>query len=221
MGKEQVKNDLDKVDDFISAGPNEIHSQVLEELAEVLAEMLSVRVQGGPEERKTANTGPILKNKKKRRKRRAEARQLWIWTSRSNLNKTPVHFIKESLVMHLDDYKAKDNGQNGCIESELFITQLLAFSDRWWAVWMGAGEQWMQCNLGFMSRMKLSRGYRRSRDPSFPFTLENCIFAQPNTTKAEIAPPAVGSCCAFSRSWKNASFCVFYMEIFCFVLPVD
>lgn len=66
----QVKEYSDKLDIFKSAGPDEIHPGVLQELAEVISELLAIisesswRMGEVPEEARKANTVPIFKKGK-------------------------------------------------------------------------------------------------------------------------------------------------------------
>lgn len=66
----QVKEYSDKLDIFKSAGPDEIHLGVLQELAEMISELLAIisesswRMGEVPEDGRKANTVPIFKKGK-------------------------------------------------------------------------------------------------------------------------------------------------------------
>lgn len=103
---EQVKEYSDKLGRFKSAGPDEIHPRVLQELSEVISELLAVisesswRMGEVLEDRRKANTVPIFKKGKQEDLGNFRPVRLTLI-----LRKMQEQIIEQSICKHLEENK--------------------------------------------------------------------------------------------------------------------
>ncbi|CAM5162260.1 unnamed protein product [Natator depressus] len=130
IGKEQVKNYLDKLDVFKSPGPDEMHPRILKELTEEISEPLTIifekswKTEEIPEDWKRANIVPIYKKGNKDNPGNYRPVSL-----SSVLGKIMEQIIKQSICKHLEDSKVISNNQHGFAKNKLCQINL-AFFDR-------------------------------------------------------------------------------------------
>ncbi|CAM4648439.1 unnamed protein product [Caretta caretta] len=131
IGKEQVKNYLDKLDVFKSPRPGEMHPRILKELTEEISEPLAIifekswKTGGIPEDWKRANIVPHYKTGNKDNPGNYRPVSLI-----SVPRKIMEQIIKQSICKHLEDNKVINNSQSGFVKNKYCQTNLIAFFDR-------------------------------------------------------------------------------------------
>ncbi|CAM4630454.1 unnamed protein product [Lepidochelys kempii] len=131
IGKEQVKNDLDKFDVFKSPGPDEMHARILKELTEEISEAFAIIFEKSwktgeiPEDWKRAHK--VLIYKKGNKGNPGNYRPVSLT---SVPGKIMEQIIKESICKHLEDNKVISNSQHGFVRNKSCQTNLIAFFGR-------------------------------------------------------------------------------------------
>uniref|UniRef100_A0A674JIV0 Reverse transcriptase domain-containing protein n=1 Tax=Terrapene triunguis TaxID=2587831 RepID=A0A674JIV0_9SAUR len=119
IGKEQVKNYLDKLDVFKSQGPDKMHPGILKMLTEEISEPLAIIFEKSwkmgeiPEDWKRANIVPIYKKGNKDNLGNYRPVSLT-----SVPGKIMEQIIKQSICKHLEDNKVISNSQHGFIKNK-------------------------------------------------------------------------------------------------------
>ncbi|CAM5094356.1 unnamed protein product [Natator depressus] len=130
IGKDQIKNYLDKLDVFQSPGPDEIHPRILKELTEEISEPLAIIFEKSwktgeiPEDWKRVNIAPIYKKGNKDNPGNYRPVSLT-----SVPRKIMEQIIKQSICKHLEDNKVISNSQHGFVKNKSCQTNLIAFFD--------------------------------------------------------------------------------------------
>ncbi|CAM5124933.1 unnamed protein product [Natator depressus] len=131
IGKEQVKNDLDKFDVFKSPGPDETRPGTMKELTEEISEAFASIFEKSwktgeiPEDWKRAHI--VLIYKKRNKGNPGNYRPVSLT---SVPGKIMEQIIKESICKHLEDNKVISNSQHGFVRNKSCQTNLIAFSDK-------------------------------------------------------------------------------------------
>ncbi|CAM4578709.1 unnamed protein product [Lepidochelys olivacea] len=131
IGKEQVKNYLDKLDVFKSLGCDEMHPRILKSLTEEISEPLAIifdkswKTGGIPEDWKRANIVPI--SQKGNKDNPGNYRPVSLM---SVPRKIMEQIIKQSICKHLENNKVINNSQHGFVKNKLCQNNLIAFFDR-------------------------------------------------------------------------------------------
>ncbi|CAM5088769.1 unnamed protein product [Natator depressus] len=130
MEKEVVWDYLEKLDMHKSMGLDALHPRVLKELADVIAEPLSIIFENSwrsgevPDNWKKANVVPIFKKGKKEDPGNYRTVSLT-----SVPGKIMEQVLKESILKHLDERTAIRNSQHGFTKGKSCLTNLIAFCD--------------------------------------------------------------------------------------------
>ncbi|CAM5167297.1 unnamed protein product [Natator depressus] len=129
--KEEVVRDyLEKLDEHKSLGLDALHPRVLKELADVIAEPLSIIFENSwrsgevPEDWKKANVVPIFKKGKEEDPGNYRPVSLT-----SVPGKIMEHVLKESILKHFEERKVIRNSQHGFTKGKSCLTNLIAFCD--------------------------------------------------------------------------------------------
>ena len=131
-----VKEHLEKLDTFKSAGPDNLHPRVLKELASVIAQPLARIFENSwrsgvvPEDWKKANVVPIFK--KGRRVDLANYRPISLT---SILGKILEKFIKEAILEGLAQANILRDSQHGVDAGRSCLTNLISFYDQVTYTW--------------------------------------------------------------------------------------
>ncbi|CAM5130495.1 unnamed protein product, partial [Natator depressus] len=128
--KEVLRDYLEKLDVHKSMGPDALHPRVLKELAEVIAEPLTIIFENSwrsgevPDDWKKANVVPIFKKEKKEDPGNYRPVSLT-----SVPGKIMEQVLKESILKHLEERKVISNSQHGFTKRKSRLTNLIAFYD--------------------------------------------------------------------------------------------
>uniref|UniRef100_K7EZY7 Reverse transcriptase domain-containing protein n=1 Tax=Pelodiscus sinensis TaxID=13735 RepID=K7EZY7_PELSI len=130
VGKEQVRNYLEKLNVHKSMGPDLVHPRVLRELANIIVEPLAIIFEKSrrsgeiPDDWKKANVVPIFKKGKKDDPGNYRPVSLT-----SVPGKIMEGILKESILRHLDERKVIRNSQHGFTKGKSCLTNLISFYD--------------------------------------------------------------------------------------------
>ncbi|CAM4417157.1 unnamed protein product [Lepidochelys kempii] len=128
--KEVFRDNLEKLDEHKSMGPDSLHPRVLKELVDVIAESLAIIFENSwqpgevPDDWKKDNVVPIFK--KGRRRILGTTGQS---ASPQSLENIMEQVLKESIPKHLEKRKVIRNSQHGFTKGKSCLTNLIAFYD--------------------------------------------------------------------------------------------
>jgi len=125
-----VRDQLSNVDAHKSMGPNGMHPQVLRELADVIAEPLSIvferswRTGEVPEDWRKANVTPVFKKRKKE-----DPRNYRLVSLTSIPGKVMEQLILEVIIKQAEEKKVIRSSQHGFTKGKSRLTNLIASCD--------------------------------------------------------------------------------------------
>ncbi|PKU35728.1 rna-directed dna polymerase from mobile element jockey- hypothetical protein [Limosa lapponica baueri] len=128
--EDQVKEQLNKLDTRKSMGPDGMHPRVLRELAEVIAEPLSIifkrswRTGEVPEDWRKANVIPVFKKSKKE-----DPGNYRLVSLTSIPGKMMERLVLGIISKHMEEKKAIRSSQHGSTKGKSCLTNLIAFYD--------------------------------------------------------------------------------------------
>uniref|UniRef100_A0A8D0DX11 Reverse transcriptase domain-containing protein n=1 Tax=Salvator merianae TaxID=96440 RepID=A0A8D0DX11_SALMN len=131
MDKKKVREHLANLNVFKSPGPDELHPRVLKELADIIAEPLSVIFENSwitgevPEDWRRANVVPIFKKGKK-----ADPGNYRPVSLTSIPGKIFEQIIKQHIWEHLDGNAVINQSQHGFVTNNSCQTNLISFYDK-------------------------------------------------------------------------------------------
>jgi len=138
-----VRDHLSNADIHKSMGPDGMHPRVLRELADVIAEPLSIvferscRTQEMPEDWRKANVTPIFKKGKKE-----DPRNCRLVSLTSIPGKMLEQLILEDISKRVEEKKVIRSSQYGFTKEKSCLTSLTAFYDGMTS-WVDEGRKWM------------------------------------------------------------------------------
>ena len=147
-----AREHLDKINAHKSMDPNGMYPHVLRELAEVIAELLSIifetswQMREVPENRMIANVTSAFKNAKK------EDPENYGPVGLTSVHGRVTKHVLDVNFKQLEEWKVIRSSQHGFTKGQSWLIYLVAFS---YVIigWVDGDEQWMFCTLTLARRL--------------------------------------------------------------------